>query len=75
MKIFCLAVVGALLSACSVSPSPNIVAGPSPSNPASPVKPVRYTPVTAGTVDFRPVEPKPWSEQNRKVAPGAEGGQ
>lgn len=67
MKPTYFAAVAIFLSACSGSPI--LTSGLDASNPASPVPPVEYVPVTAGTVDYRPVEPKPWVEQNDRVAP------
>jgi hypothetical protein len=66
MKPFITAAVALLLAACSTLP-PALVAGRDPSDPSAPVAPARYTSVTAGTADYRPVEPKPWLEQNKAV--------
>lgn len=74
MKPFASASLAVILSACS-TPPPSLVAGRDPSDPSAPVAAVRYTPVTAGTVDYRPVEPKPWGEQNQRVAPQPKDGQ
>jgi hypothetical protein len=41
-------------------------------DPRSPVPPVRYESITAGTKSYRPVEPLPWPEVNRRVAPPGE---
>ncbi|OYZ70331.1 MAG: hypothetical protein B7Y12_18295, partial [Rhizobiales bacterium 24-66-13] len=62
MKPVFLTAFAVVLSACSGPPV--IEVGSSPSDPSSSVKPLRYTPVTAGTVDYRPVDPKPWIERN-----------
>ncbi|QEN90425.1 hypothetical protein FZC33_30745 [Labrys sp. KNU-23] len=67
MKIAVPTVLAVVLSACA--PPPRLAVGPDPANPASPVPRLRYTPVAAGTVDFRPVDPKPWVERNDSVAP------
>lgn len=72
MKYLPLAAAAALLSACTASPLPDIISGADPSSPTAAAKPVTYQPVTAGTVDYRPVDPKPWGDQNAQVAPGAE---
>lgn len=69
MNYLPLAALAVLLTACSVNVPPDIISDTDPSSPTAPVKPVRYVPVTAGTVDYRPVEPKPWIEQNQQVAP------
>jgi len=73
MRFVLLAAAAVSLSACA-SPPPNLVRL-DPSNPDVPVRPSRYVPVTAGTVDYRPVEPKPWPQQNQEVAPEARGQQ
>ena len=41
----------------------------SPDDPRAPVKANRYSPVTSGTKSYRPVEPLPWGEVNKRVAP------
>jgi hypothetical protein len=41
----------------------------SPDDPAASVKANRYIPVTSGTKSYRPVEPLPWADVNRRVAP------
>jgi hypothetical protein len=41
----------------------------SPDDPKAPVKSNRYSPVTSGTKSYRPVEPLPWGDVNRRVAP------
>lgn len=43
-------------------------ARPLPDQPV-PVPHRRSAPVTAGTRSFRPVDPLPWVEENRKVSP------
>lgn len=73
MNFLLLAAAAVVLAACAPSPLPDIVSGADPSTSSAPVKPVGYVPVTAGTVDYRPVEPKPWTEQNQEVAPKQEG--
>jgi hypothetical protein len=67
MKPIALAAIAAILSACSAPPV--IMSGTDPSDPAAPVPSIEYVPVTAGTNEYRPVEPKPWVEQNERVAP------
>ena len=71
MKTFVVMAVAVTLSACS-SP-PVIGVGADPSDPSASVPRLRYIPVTAGTVDFRPADPKPWIERNDSVAPKKEG--
>jgi len=41
----------------------------SPADPGARVPPAIYSPVTSGTKSFRPVEPLPWGDVNRRVAP------
>jgi len=40
-----------------------------PADPGASVPAARYKPVTAGTKTFRPVEPLPWGDVNRRVTP------
>lgn len=62
------AVVLALLPlACS--PAPPAFRGTDPSDPQAPVRPIAYRSTVAGYTSRRPAEPRPWSEQNRRVAP------
>lgn len=42
--------------------------GPMPDDPVK-VRPHRYQPVTSGLKSYRPVEPMPWGDANRRVAP------
>lgn len=42
--------------------------GPSPDEPVG-VPFSRYVPVGTGTKSYRPVEPLPWGDVNRRVAP------
>ncbi|PZO70679.1 MAG: hypothetical protein DI640_14800, partial [Sphingomonas taxi] len=51
---------------CSALP-PSPVAGWDPNDPSAPAPHGRYVSVTAGMADYRPVEPKPWLEQNKAV--------
>jgi hypothetical protein len=43
--------------------------GRGPADPDAPVPPARYAPVMSGTKSFRPVQPEPWGDVNRSVAP------
>lgn len=67
MKALIATAAAVLLSACSGPPP--ITAGADPADPGVRVPPLRYVPVTAGTADYRPVTPRPWSESNESVAP------
>jgi hypothetical protein len=60
-----LAAVG-VLGACSSAPP---LTRPDPSDPGAPVRPVAYRSTIGPYTSRRPVEPKPWLEQNRDVAP------
>ena len=40
-----------------------------PANPNSGVPPARYSSVLSGSQSFRPVEPLPWGDVNRRVMP------
>ncbi|MEP9352485.1 hypothetical protein ABLE93_02680 [Xanthobacter sp. KR7-65] len=71
MRSLLLAATAVLVAACSGPPS--IAVGPDPADPAAPVRATRYAPVFAGEVDYRPVEPRSWIEQNRAATPGQGG--
>jgi hypothetical protein len=45
------------------------VAAASPDDPGAPAPRSRYSPVISGTKSYRPVEPLPWGDVNRRVAP------
>lgn len=70
MKILLFVVAGIMLAGCG-TPLPSVHAGPDPADAAVAVPMPAYVPVTAGTADYRPVEPKAWRELNERVAPGA----
>ena len=72
MKPPIVVVLTMMLSACS-SALPVLEAGSRAGDPDVPVPHVRYIPVTAGTRDYQPVEPKPWAEQRGEAAPEPEG--
>ncbi|QQS15023.1 MAG: hypothetical protein IPK81_09010 [Rhodospirillales bacterium] len=61
----------ALTLAGCATPPPRITDGPDPADATTAAPAAAYIPVTAGTVDHRPVEPKSWREMNERVAPGA----
>lgn len=42
--------------------------GPMPDD-AVQVKPYVYVPITAGNRSYRPIDPMPWGDVNRRVAP------
>ena len=59
----------ALASAgCSATP-PTITSGPDPADARAGGPSASYTPVTAGTMNHQPVEPKTWRDMNDRVAP------
>jgi hypothetical protein len=61
--------VAPLLAACfPTTPRPPI-AGSHPADPAAPAPPATYRPALGDYRSYRPVEPKPWTEQNQQVAP------
>jgi hypothetical protein len=71
MKMIVLAATALGLSGCS-PPLPATL-GLDPAEASAAVPAPRYAPVAAGTVDHGPVDPAPWVDQNRGVAPpGAE---
>ncbi|MBS0232097.1 MAG: hypothetical protein JSR99_01275 [Proteobacteria bacterium] len=68
MRVFAIALlVPALVGWSDEGPSWP-VSGPMPDEPV-PVHEQSYTPVNAGTKDYEPVEPMPWGDVNRRVAP------
>jgi len=58
------------LAGCG-APLPSITLGPDPADPRVGSAPAPYTPVTAGTVNYQPVEPKAWRDMNERVTPRA----
>ncbi|ARQ03068.1 hypothetical protein CAK95_19630 [Pseudorhodoplanes sinuspersici] len=60
-----------LLAGCTAArTAPVVVADPADAN--APVRAARYNPVLSGYTSQRPVGPKPWREQNERVAPKGE---
>jgi hypothetical protein len=57
-----------LLPACTQAPLSRSLA-PDPADPRAAAAPVTYRSTTAGYSSRRPVEPRPWGEQNQRVAP------
>jgi hypothetical protein len=70
MKLAFVVAFAALTSACAVEPPGAGVLAVA--DPSTPVQPVRYQSVTSGTVNYQPVQPRPWGEVNEQVAPEAE---
>jgi hypothetical protein len=68
VKLFVAAFAALALTGCAAAPPPLLVQG-NPADAKSPVRPVAYRPVTAGYQSQRPVEPRPWRDQNDRVAP------
>jgi hypothetical protein len=64
-----LIVCALLLSGCFSTPPPVPLTGPDPTDPGARVPAAAYRPVTAPYRSQRPVEPRPWVEQNQSVAP------
>ena len=58
----------AAVSGCTAAP-PAPLAGPDPSDPHAPSRPVAYRPVVGPYVSQRPGDPAAWREQNERVAP------
>ena len=57
------------VAGCSGATLPEITAGPDPADARAGGAPQPYTPVTAGTLNHQPVEPKAWRDMNDRVAP------
>lgn len=53
---------------CTIA-QPVILSGANPADGGAGALPARYSSVTAGTLDYRPVGPKSWREMNDAVAP------
>jgi hypothetical protein len=66
-----LLVLAALAHGCTAQP-PLPVAGRDPANPAARTKATAYRSDIAPYESRRPVDPKPWQEQNQQVAPPRE---
>jgi hypothetical protein len=64
MHAFSLLLGGLLITGFAVGGS-----AASPDDPRAPVQANRYSPITSGTKSYRPVEPLPWGDVNRRVAP------
>jgi hypothetical protein len=54
-----------------LAPTASPAKAASPDDPRAPVPAERYQPVFKGTRSFRPVEPLPWGDVNRRVDPQA----
>lgn len=54
-----------------LAPTASPAKAASPDDPRAPVPAERYQPVLKGTRSFRPVEPLPWGDVNRRVDPQA----
>jgi hypothetical protein len=59
----------AMLTACSGAPPPAPLVGADPSDPSARVPAAAYRSTLGDYRGQRPVEPKPWTEQNQHVAP------
>jgi hypothetical protein len=68
-RVLRLACVAAWLSACSGAPPPAPLAGADPADPSARVPAAAYRSTLGDYRSQRPVEPKPWTEQNERVAP------
>lgn len=56
-----------LFTACGGAPKLNV--GADPSDPTATVPHFPYVGLVAPSFDSTPVQPKPWTDQNRMVAP------
>lgn len=67
MKILLVVALAAAVAACaSATAQPPL---PAAANPHSSVPPLRHVSVMNGTVNYAPVQPKPWLESNTAVSP------
>jgi hypothetical protein len=69
-RFLSLTALAGALAGCAAPIAPVHIA-PDPADPAAPVSATTYVPVTLGINDYRPVEPKSWTDMNDRVAPGA----
>jgi hypothetical protein len=67
-RLLIAALAALIVGGCAVAPPPPQLAA---ADPNVPVPAVRYRSVTAPYTRQRPVEPLPWRERNRSVAPQA----
>ena len=58
-----------LLSSVALALTAFVARAASPDDPGAPVAANRYRPVISGTKSYRPVEPLPWGDVNRRVMP------
>ena len=68
MRGFAAALLLPVLAAWSDAAPPWPVSGPMPDRPVS-VREHSYAPVNAGAKNYEPLEPLPWGDVNRRVAP------
>lgn len=69
MRLIVVSVMLALLAAsCSALP-PQPLAGPDPADPSARAAAVGYRPTIGPYASQRPVDPKPWQQQNERVSP------
>jgi hypothetical protein len=59
-----------MIAGCWTAPTAQL-AGADPSNPSARTRSVGYRSTVAPYKSQRPVEPKPWLEQNQQVTPPA----
>jgi hypothetical protein len=71
MNIIFAALFALLTAACAVSTA-GPVTGLNAADPDAPVPPVRTASALGTYVSQRPVDPKPWRQQNQNVAPKAQ---
>lgn len=68
MRTVIVVAVAGLLSACTSLPV--VQTGLDPSNPNVRVRPPRSAPVFAGSIAYRPIEPKGWVDINNAIKSG-----
>ena len=69
LREFLLLACGLLVAACSSTPPPAPFAGPDPVDPRARIPSAAYRSTLGPYASQRPVEPRPWIEQNQTVAP------
>lgn len=68
LSIFATFLAALLLAGCAATPR-EIVSGPDPSDPGTPVPPVTHLSTIGPYESLRPTTPTAWRQQNERVAP------
>jgi hypothetical protein len=66
VRVVFIAAAASMVGACMPAAAPSLTAA---ADPTIDIRQLRYSTVTAGVRDYRPVGPRDWRELNREVAP------